>query len=69
MNETAELLEYLSIVEMNLQRLMQDIRNIRSRLQATQQTRTTQQPTFFTALQADDDANIITHQNTGGGLF
>ena len=57
MEEKQELLQYLSIVEMKLQSLIQDIKNIKSRLEPVQMRNTNNNaPTFFTALQADDDA-------------
>ena len=52
MNETAEILEYLRIVEMKLSGLIRDIRNIRDRLEPKTQSTA---PTFFDVLKADDD--------------
>lgn len=53
MNETAEIIEYLRIVERKLQSLMQDIRNIRNRLRVDPDHQQTA-PTFFSALSAED---------------
>ena len=51
-----ELAEYLNIVEMKLYGLIQDIKNIRSRLEHENPTRTTGKPTFFDALKSEDSA-------------
>jgi hypothetical protein len=52
----SELLEYLVIVEIKLQALLQDIRNIRNRIELPQTPRVAnaQAPTFFDALRAED---------------
>lgn len=57
MNEKQELLEYLAVVEMKIQSLLRDIRNIKGRLQDDEVTRRADQRelNFFTACQADDD--------------
>lgn len=47
-----ELVEYLAIVEQKLQSLLQDIRNIKSRIEERHI------PTFFTALTSDDHPNF-----------
>lgn len=54
MNEKQEILEYLRIVEMKLANLMQDIKNIRDRLEPKPRV---SQPTFFDALTSDDHHN------------
>jgi predicted glycosyltransferase len=66
-----ELLEYLRVVEMKLQDLIQDVRNIRERLEsksANEQRATTRNvtTTFFNALQADDDNNNQANNGTYG---
>jgi len=55
MNE--ELIEYLRIIEMKLQSLMQDIQNIRDRLEHPVHVPLVRchRASFFTALQADDN--------------
>lgn len=50
-----ELREYLSIIEMKLQSLLRDIRNIRERLNDTPTRRNQEQLNFFQALSVDDD--------------
>jgi len=55
-----ELAEYLNIIEMKLNGLIQDIKNIRSRLSEPENpTRASGRPSFFDALKSDDDANIV----------
>jgi len=56
-----ELIEYLRIVEMKLQSLMQDIQNIRNRLDNTAPHTPLircHQLNFFNALQAEDNAEF-----------
>lgn len=65
MNEKQELLEYLAVVEMKIQSLLRDIRNIKGRLQDDEVTRRADQRelNFFTACQAEDSVaeNGFTH--------
>ena len=52
----AEILEYLSIIEMKVQSILRDISNIRGHLENTNQQRPSEQRelNFFSALTADD---------------
>ena len=47
-----EILEYLQIVEMKLRSLIQDIQNIRCRLEESKR------PTFFSALRIEDNLGV-----------
>ena len=61
MNEKQELLEYLAIIEMKIQSLLRDIRNIKGRLQDDEVTRKVEQRelNFFTACKAEEDADSL----------
>ena len=64
-----DLIEYLAIIELKLQYLMQDIKNIKSRLeqQAPSPLLQFHQVSFFTALQADDTPPLASNRNVPGG--
>ena len=58
----SELREYLAIVEQKLLSLMQDIRNIRDRLEPQTPQRRPEAPNFFDALSGEDNhADIHYH--------
>jgi hypothetical protein len=57
MDEKAELLEYLRVIEMKLASLQRDVRNVRSRIEDCDLQKKAEQRelNFFVACKADDD--------------